>query len=101
VHVERRAREEHRPALGDRDDGDGVRPARGGQVRPLDRVDGDVDRGPVAAADSLAVVEHGRLVLLALADDDDAVHRHGVENEAHRVDGGAVGALLLAAADPA
>ena len=57
--------------------------------------------GGVAVADLLAVVEHRRLVLLALADDDDAVHRHGVEHEAHGVDGGAVGALLVAAAHPA
>ena len=31
--------------------------------------------GPVAVADLLAVVEHRRLVLLALADHDDALHR--------------------------
>src|SRR5205814_6579015 len=42
-----------------------------------------------------------RLVLLALADHDDAVHRHGVEHQPHRVDGRLVGSLLLPAADPA
>ena len=49
----------------------------------------------------LAVVEHRRLVLLALADHDDAVHRDGVEHRAHRVDRGLVGSDLVAAADPA
>ena len=47
--------------------------------------------GPGAVADLLAVVEHRRLVLLALADHDDAVHRDGVEHRAHRVDRRLVG----------
>ena len=49
----------------------------------------------------LAVEEHRRLVLLALADDDDAVHVDGVEDEAHGVDGRLVGGLLVAHADEA
>ena len=49
----------------------------------------------------LAVVEHRRLVLLALADHDDAVHRDGVEHVAHRVDGGLVGGDLVARAHEA
>ena len=49
----------------------------------------------------LAVVEHRRLVLLALPDHDDAVHRDGVEHQAHRIDGGLVGSILVPAADPA
>src|SRR5207342_1250723 len=36
-----------------------------------------------------------------LADHDDAAHDDGVERAAHRVDGGLVGGLLLAPADPA
>ena len=47
-----------------------------GQRRALERVDGDVDLRRRAVADVLAVVEHRRLVLLALADDDEAVHVH-------------------------
>ncbi len=43
----------------------------------------------------------GRLVLLALADHDDAAHRHGADELAHRVDRRAVAAVLVAAADPA
>ena len=48
-----------------------------------------------------AVVEHRRLVLLALADHDDAAHRHRREQLAHRVDRRAVAAVLVTAADPA
>ena len=46
------------------------------QPRALERVHGDVHQRRGAVADVLAVVEHRRLVLLALADHDDAVHRH-------------------------
>ena len=48
----------------------------------------------------LAVVQHRRLVLLALADHDDAVHHDGVEHRAHRVHGGLVGGVLVTAPDP-
>ena len=57
--------------------------------------------GRGAVADLLAVEEHRRVVLLALADDDDAVHRHRGEHRPHGVDRGAVGALLVAPAHPA
>ena len=55
--------------------------------------------GGRAVADLLAVVEHRGLVLLPLPDHHDAVHRDRVEHVAHRVDGGLVGTLLVAAAD--
>ena len=42
----------------------------------------------------------GRFVLLALADHDDAVHRDAVEHDAHGLDGGTVGRVLVAAAHP-
>ena len=57
--------------------------------------------GPVPSPDVLAVEEHRRLVLLALADDDDTAHAHRVEHEPHGVDGGLVGGDLVAASDPA
>ncbi len=60
-----------------------------------------MSHGRAAGADLLAVEQHGRFVLLALADDDDALHRHGVEDDAHRVDRRAVGAVLVALAEPA
>ena len=66
------------------------------RVVPSTRVDGEVhDRGrPVA--DALAVVEHRRLVLLAFADHDDAVHLDRVEHGPHGVDGGLVHQFLVA-----
>ena len=99
LHVDARARVEHRAALGERDDGERARHPERRQPRALERVDRDVDLRRRAVADLLAVVEHRRLVLLALADHDEAVHRDRVEHEAHRVDGGLVGGLLVAAAD--
>ena len=101
LHVDRRAREEHRAALRDRDHGDRIGLAERCQPRPLERIDGDVDRRTAAVADLLPVVEHRRLVLLPLADHDHAFHRDGVEHRPHRVDGGLVGGDLVAAPDPA
>src|SRR5690606_34995716 len=49
----------------------------------------------------LTVVEHGRFVLLALADDHDAAHGYRADQLAHGIDGRAVAALLVTAADPA
>ena len=100
VHVHARAGVEHGAPLADGDDGDGVGAAVGGERGAVDGVDGDVGERRGAVADALAVEQHGRFVLLAFADDDDAVHRHRGEHGAHGVDGGAIGAVLVAAADP-
>ena len=100
LHVEDRARVEHGAPLGQGDHRDGVAPPQGGEGGALHGIDGDVGLRRCAVADPLAVVEHRRLVLLALADDDDAVHRHGVEDRAHGVDGRAVGAVLVPSAHP-
>jgi hypothetical protein len=75
LHVDGGAGEEHRPALGHRDHRDRARLAESGQARPLEWIDRDVHFGAFAVADLLAVVEHRRLVLLPLADHDDAAHR--------------------------
>src|SRR3954447_6591417 len=100
LHVEDGGRVIHRAAIRHRHDGDRVVHALGGQRGAVDRVDGDVAVGPVAVADLLAVVEHRRFVLLALTDDDDAVHRHGGDELAHGVGSGCVGAVLVAPPDP-
>src|SRR5262249_26851422 len=55
----------------------------------------------MAVPDLLAVEEHRRLVLLTLADHDDATHRDRVQHQPHGVDGRLVGAVLVAAPDPA
>ena len=101
LHVDAGAGVEHRAPLRERDHRERRRLALGGEPGALERVDGDVHLRRAAVADPLAVVEHRRLVLLALADHDQAVHRHRVEHQPHRVDRGLVGRLLLAPANPA
>ncbi len=101
VHVEHRRRVEHRAAFGHRQHRDGVRHALGHQGGAVDRVDGEVAVRAVSVADLLTVVEHRGVVLLALADHHHPAHRHRVDQLAHRVDRGAVAALLVAAAHPA
>ena len=101
LHVDARARVEHRVALGHRDDGQGVGQALGRQRGAVHGVDGEVDLRAGAVADVLAVVEHRRFVLLALADDDGAAHGDRVEDRPHGVDGGLVDDLLVAAPEVA
>ena len=100
VHVHARTGVEHGSAFGERDDSEGVALAARSEAGAVDRVHRDVDLGPVAVTDVLAVVEHRRFVLLALADDDNPVDADRSEHVAHRVDGGLVGGFLVAAADP-
>jgi hypothetical protein len=50
-------------------------------------------------ANLFADIEHRRLVALALADHDGAVHVEFVERDAHRFHGGGVGSLFIAPAD--
>ena len=57
--------------------------------------------GPQPGADPLAVEQHRRLVLLALADHDDALHGDRVDHPPHQVDRGPVGGVLVAPPDPA
>ncbi len=98
LHVDARPRVEHGAPLGQGDHRDRVGEALGGQGGPVDRVDGDVDLGRAAAADPLAVVEHGGVVLLALADHHHPVHGDLAEHRAHGVDRRLVDRLLVAAA---
>src|SRR5690606_12090022 len=50
-------------------------------------------------ADDLAVVEHRRTILLALADHDGAAEADRSEEGAHGIHRGAVGGVLVSAAD--
>ena len=101
LHVEHGRRVEHRVPRGDGHHRDGVVHALGRQRGAVDRVDRDVALGAGAVADLLAVEEHRRVVLLALADHDGAAHADRADHVAHRVDGLLVGVVLVAAADPA
>src|SRR5207247_5671534 len=73
--------------VGGGEDGDRVVGAGGAEVRPLERIDGDVDLHVIGAAapDLLADEEHGRLVALAFADDDRAAHGDRIHLLAHRL----------------
>ncbi len=73
---------------------------RGVKRGAVDRIDGYVARRRRAVADALAVVEHRGFVLLALADDHDAVHGNRLQDHPHGVDGGPVGAFLVAPTHP-
>ena len=90
---------EERAALGRGENRDRAVAAFRGERRPVDRIDRDVHRRSVAGSDVLADVEHRSFVLLAFADDDDAVDVDLAENAAHRVDGGLIDGVLVAAPD--
>src|SRR5699024_7293791 len=60
-----------------------------------------VDGGARAGAHLLAVEEHGRLVLLALADHHPAVHLHRADERTHGVDRRARATDLVATSHPA
>src|SRR6185312_11082500 len=77
--------------------GQSVRHSLGAQCRPLERIDGDIDIGPVADADIFADVEHRALVHLAFADNHAAIDVDLAQLLAHGVDGGLVSGLFVAA----
>src|SRR5437764_1230725 len=62
LHVEHRARVEHRAPLGDREHRQRIRHALPHQRRAVDRVDRHVDLGTGTVADVLAVVQHRGVV---------------------------------------
>ena len=91
-------RVEQRAAFRHRHGGDRARHVLGAQRGAFERIDRDVDLGPVAGADLLADEQHRRLVALALPDHHGADDRQLVHLAPHRVDRGLVGRLLVAAA---
>src|SRR2546422_8608440 len=79
---------EQASAFGGGEHGDGSGGSSGAEVGAFERIDGDVDFGNLGAigkfgADFFADVEHGRLVSLALADDDGAAHGNGLHGLPH------------------
>jgi hypothetical protein len=92
-----------------RQHGDRVGGAGRAQVRPLERIDRDVDLvephvtqpGEVLRVDEpdlFADVQHRRLVALSFADDDGPVDRNRVHHPAHRLDGHLVRLVTVALA---
>ena len=100
LHVDAGTGVEHGAPLGHGDDGQGAATALGGQRRAVDGVDRDVGQRGRAVTDLLPVEEHRRVVLLALADDHDAVHRHAGQDGPHGLDRRPVGTELVAPAHP-
>jgi hypothetical protein len=86
--------------LGDRQYRNRVRLILGAQRCAFERIDRDVDRRTVAAANALAEVEHAGLARVALADDDGAGDVEPAQFVVHGLDGGGVGGLLVALAAP-
>ena len=100
LHVEHGGGVEHGAAVCHGDHGEGVVHAERGQAGAVDGINRDVEGGAGAVADVLAVVQHGGLVLLALADDHGTVEVDGGEAVAHGVDSCAVRKILFARANP-
>jgi hypothetical protein len=71
---------------------------RGG-AGAVDGINRDVHQGGFTRTQVFPIVEHWGFILLALANDDDAVHLHRVENEAHRIHGGLIRGVFISAAD--
>jgi hypothetical protein len=88
---------EERTALCESHGGDAVGKPPGHQPGAVNGVDGNIDLGRAAVADALADVEHRRLILLPLADDDHPVHVDEAETAPHRVHRRLVRLLLLIA----
>jgi hypothetical protein len=88
-----------RNARRDRHDRHGARKPGRGEARAVDRVDRDVDRGAASRAEPLAEVQHGRVVLLTLADDHAPVGLDVREGRAHRRDRRTVDGVAVARAD--
>jgi hypothetical protein len=95
VHV---GRVEQRPAFGHGHRRDCARHVLGAERGAFERINGDVDPGPVLVADRFADEQHGRFVALALPDHDRAVDGKLVELAPHGVDRGLIGCLLVATA---
>ncbi len=100
VHVDERTGVQHRTAFGNGDDTQGIAASQRRECGSVDRVDCNVGDGLVAVADMFAIEQHRRFVLFALADDDDSIHVDGLQEIAHGVNGGTIGCMLVAAANP-
>ena len=98
VHVEDVGGDVHGAAGGESDGGYCSRHALGEERGPVYGVHGDVYFGVRAIADLLSDVEHGGFVLLALTDNNDAVHADAVQRMTHGVDRRLIDHLLVAEA---
>jgi len=100
LHIEHCRGIEHRAALGDRQDGDGIIDAERRQAGSVDGIHCDVAFRAAAVADPLAVEQHRSFILLALADDHNAIEVDSRQQGAHRVHCRTVGLELVTVANP-
>ena len=84
-----------------RDHGQRILAALGGDRRPFQRVEGDIELRTLPGADLLADEQHGRLVPLALADHHRAVDVEAVQGPSHGLDRGLIGRPFVTPADQA
>ncbi|MNP52169.1 hypothetical protein D3C76_1465420 [compost metagenome] len=87
-------------AIADRQHRQCIGLAHGGHAGTFNRVDRDIYRIALTAADLLADIQHRCFINLAFTDHDAAIDIHFVEHNAHCVDRGAVGGILVAASQP-
>ena len=100
IHVEHSRRVVHGAAVCSSKNSDRVRAALCHQSRAVNRVNRDVNGRALAVADLFAVEQHRSFVLFALANNNDTVHSHGVDELTHGIDGSAVALFLLTTTDP-
>ena len=77
VHINEWTWVEHGTAWRNRNGGNRVGATEGQRTRAIDRVDSHIHFGRFAVANVFAVVKHGCVILLTLADHDHAVHING------------------------
>ena len=83
-----------------RDHGERIGQALGGNRRPFERVERDIDLGAVASADFLADKQHRRFIAFAFADHHGAGDIETVERIPHRIDGDLIGHPFVTTSDP-
>ncbi len=101
LHVITGAWPEHAAAWRHRHNRNGVGAPIGQQICALNRIHGHIKGRPVAAPKLFAIVKHGGVVFLALANHDFSVKVHAAETNAHGIHGRAVAGFLVAASKPA
>jgi len=101
VHVKGRAGLPHCAAGGSANNGNGIRFATSQQVCAFDGVYSNVHTGAAACAYLFAIEKHGSMVFLPFANDDDASHVDGSQQQAEGVYGCLVAKFFLATSHPA
>ena len=100
VHVHAWTRVKHGAALGNRNYGKRISATKRCEGCAVNWVDCNVGVWRTAIANALAVVEHWGFVFFAFANNDNAVHAHGVEHVAHGIYCCTIGCVLVTSPYP-